>query len=354
MHDLRHHIREPKATVFRHCPRPRRVIHRICGVLIGSAVALLATAPCARSQPASARTTSAPTKTSSASKSTAPPVPTAAPTPVPETKSKAQRRKARQLYKRGRRAFNLGRFDEALELFTRAYDRLPLSGFLYNIAQCHRFMGNCKKAVFFYRGYLRDNPGSPDKALVENLIARCEKSLAKQEARRKTAATFFERGRRAYRLGQFEEALSLFQSAYKHAALPGYLYQIGQCHRQLGHYRKAIHAYKGYLRENPGTPKTASVQKRIAACQKKLAAQKKKLEAKTNRTLRAGSAGRRGGDGKHAQARGPFYTRWWFWTAVAGGVAATALAVGLGVGLTQRDEDGMNLPSTTLGTIDWR
>src|SRR5262245_16353046 len=57
---------------------------------------------------------------------------------------------ARADFEQAEKAFNVGRFDEALRHYQAAYDQLPLPAFLFNIAQCHRNLGNHERALFFY------------------------------------------------------------------------------------------------------------------------------------------------------------------------------------------------------------
>jgi tetratricopeptide (TPR) repeat protein len=85
---------------------------------------------------------------------------------------------ARAHFKRAEAAFNLGKFEEALAAYQAAYETKPLPGFLFNIAQCHRNMGNHERALFFYRRYLALDPQSPNRAVVEELIDETEKRRA--------------------------------------------------------------------------------------------------------------------------------------------------------------------------------
>ena len=52
---------------------------------------------------------------------------------------------------------------------------------------------------------------------------------AKAQARVK-----FSEGNAAYEQGDFREALKSFEAAYRLAPLPGFLFNVAQCHRQLG------------------------------------------------------------------------------------------------------------------------
>jgi tetratricopeptide (TPR) repeat protein len=77
---------------------------------------------------------------------------------------------ARISFDKAERAFNLGKFDEALTAYETAYEQLPLPAFLFNIAQCYRNLGNHERAAFFYQRYLSLDPDAPNRAVVEELV----------------------------------------------------------------------------------------------------------------------------------------------------------------------------------------
>lgn len=76
----------------------------------------------------------------------------------------------------------------------------------------------------------------------------------------------------AYDAGKFEEALAGFQAAYTHAPLPGFLFNLGQCERQLGHYDRAIFFFERYLEEKPFSENRALVEELLAESRSRLAA----------------------------------------------------------------------------------
>jgi len=92
----------------------------------------------------------------------------------PETADVAARN-ARREFQRAEAAFNLGKFEQALAGYEAAYQAKPLPALLFNIAQCHRHLGNSDRALFFYRRYLALDPNSPNRATVEQLIAETER-----------------------------------------------------------------------------------------------------------------------------------------------------------------------------------
>jgi tetratricopeptide (TPR) repeat protein len=69
---------------------------------------------------------------------------------------------------------------------------------------------------------------------------------AKQEAKAR-----FVSGQSHYNLNEFTEALGDFKEAYRLLPDPVFLYNLGQCERQLGHLEEAIRFYRSFLREQP-------------------------------------------------------------------------------------------------------
>ncbi|MDY0000819.1 MAG: tetratricopeptide repeat protein [Polyangia bacterium] len=260
-----------------------------------------------------------------------------APTPRDQTRAA----EARKHFEEGKKRFALRQFQTALVSFSRAYELMPLPGFLFNIGQCHRFLGDCTKAIFFYSGFVRENPDTPDASIVQGLIARCQKDLARDEERRARASALFIEARKAQVLQRYDEATRLLTEAYQAFPLTGYLFHLGESHRHGGRLDRAIHFYEAYLKENPGGPQAGQVTRLIADC-------RRRLEEKRRKDLAAGRIKEGlelGRAGKDAEPRPrPLHKTWWLWTSVAVGIAT---AVGLGVGLGTRDNGPKDSPWAT-------
>lgn len=71
-------------------------------------------------------------------------------------------------------AFDVGDFDKARRLYAEAYELKPLPGFLFNIGQCHKKLGEWNKAAFYYRRYLARLPADADSSKLEALIAEMD------------------------------------------------------------------------------------------------------------------------------------------------------------------------------------
>ena len=66
--------------------------------------------------------------------------------------------RAREYFKEGVTAYDLGKYDEAIVAFEQAYRAKDDPVFLYNIAQSHRLAQRFPEAVRFYKNYLRRAP----------------------------------------------------------------------------------------------------------------------------------------------------------------------------------------------------
>ncbi len=85
--------------------------------------------------------------------------------------------RAKELYQEGTRFFDLGQFDKAIDAFQSGYREKPDPIFLYNIAQAYRLAGDANKALFFYKGYLRNSPKAHNRADVEQKIQALQKQV---------------------------------------------------------------------------------------------------------------------------------------------------------------------------------
>ena len=98
--------------------------------------------------------------------------------PAPALAASPALEDARKLTSKASIEYDVGHFEEALELYTRAYERYPKPALLFDIGQCHRLLGHHERAVFFFQGYLRGQPAAPNRQLVEKLIAESQQEPA--------------------------------------------------------------------------------------------------------------------------------------------------------------------------------
>ena len=164
--------------------------------------------------------------------------------------------------------------------------------------------------------------------IVTILVARVAHA---EDPATRSAKRHFDRGQKLFNLGKFDEALDEYQKAYDASPLPDFLYNIGQCHRNLGDYEQAIFSFKRFLQLDPDAPNREKVEIIIDELEDKLERQgaKKKIEPPP--------------PPPHAEGT-PIYKKWWFWT----GIAVVGVAGGVGVYAATRP-DGP--PDTNLGNI---
>jgi len=104
---------------------------------------------------------------------------------APDKKTETQ---ARTKFTEGNAAYDKGDFQMALEAYLEAYRLMPLPGFLFNIAQCHRQLGRPERAAIFYRRYLAQSKRPPANApLVRDLIAEMDAAVQQKESSKSVA-----------------------------------------------------------------------------------------------------------------------------------------------------------------------
>jgi tetratricopeptide (TPR) repeat protein len=156
------------------------------------------------------------------------------------------------------------------------------------------------------------------------------------------ARKHYERAEKLFALGRFEAALTEYEAAFEARPLPGFLFNIGQCHRNLGNYDAAIFSFRKYLRLSPNADNRDDVDILIADLEQK----KHRAEAEAAARRDAEAAAARQPAPLKKRAGKPIYTRWWFWT----GVAAVGAGAGAGAYFLTRDD---GLPSTTLPPVEF-
>ena len=165
------------------------------------------------------------------------------------------------------------------------------------------------------------------------------------------ARDHYRKGTRLYELNHFAEAAAEYELAYQAKDDPALLFNIGQAYRFDGQNKKALGAYKQYLRKVPEAPNRKDVEEHIAALEKLVEDEKRSSSSPptgtippephpsettttTTTTLTATAP--------PPSRPTPVYKKWWLWTLVGAGVAA--IAVGVGVGVSQSSSPERTLP----------
>jgi tetratricopeptide (TPR) repeat protein len=115
-------------------------------------------------------------------------VPVARAQEVPRSQlSEAQKLKTKEHYEKATRLYNVGKYQEAIAEYEAAYLVSADPVMLFNIAQCHRLNNQPDEAARFYKNYLRNAPGAPNRDDVERKIVEMER--LSEERRRANVST---------------------------------------------------------------------------------------------------------------------------------------------------------------------
>ncbi|MEM7604555.1 MAG: tetratricopeptide repeat protein, partial [Myxococcota bacterium] len=100
----------------------------------------------------------------------------------------AEEREARALFSAGEVAYSAGRYEDALERFSSAYELSGRPELLYNIGLSADRLRRDEDALEAFEGYLEAVPDSPHRAVVESRVASIRQSLAERRALEAAAA----------------------------------------------------------------------------------------------------------------------------------------------------------------------
>jgi hypothetical protein len=173
-----------------------------------------------------------------------------------------------------------------------------------------------------------------------------------------------------YQLGRFEAALEGYRRAYELVQLPVLLFDMGQCHRNLGNVERAKFFFEGYLRDETRmdperrhvvedliAESTATLDRQraaaaAAATAKAAAAAKRRPPARPKIRLEAvddtapAGLGLRAAAPESSPGDRSIFGHWWFWTALG------ALALAGGAAYYVTGEPRLSPPTGTVGTLD--
>src|SRR5882757_9237537 len=104
--------------------------------------------------------------------------------PAPANGKADARARAKAAVERAQVDYKLGRFQDALDGYRRAYELYQAPLLLFDIAQCHRNLDDPEKAIFFFEGYLREEtrPEPERRRLAEELITEARADLQRRMA----------------------------------------------------------------------------------------------------------------------------------------------------------------------------
>jgi tetratricopeptide (TPR) repeat protein len=93
---------------------------------------------------------------------------------LPVVASAEPRQDADAHARRGVALYNLGKFEDAIGEFERAYELFQSDALLFNLAQAHRKLDHCDRALHYYNEFLAGRPAPALAAQVEELMPKLE------------------------------------------------------------------------------------------------------------------------------------------------------------------------------------
>ena len=173
-------------------------------------------------------------------------------------------------------------------------------------------------------------------ALLALLFAVSPRVARADDPAPRASKRHFDRGEKLFALGKFDEALDEYQKAFDAKPIPDFLFNIGQCYRNLGDYQQAIFSFKKYLKLEPDAPDKDKVEKLIDDLEEKQErGEGQRLVGKKDEPPPPPPPGE----------STPIYKKWWFWTGVA------VVGAAGGVGVYEATKGGA--PGSTLGNIEF-
>ena len=94
--------------------------------------------------------------------------------------SPQQKQDVRLHYDRATRAYDLNKYQEAIDEYQKVYEIDGDPVMLYNIGQAYRLNDQPQESIHFYRRYLQRSPEAKNREAVEQKIAALEKIVAEQ------------------------------------------------------------------------------------------------------------------------------------------------------------------------------
>jgi len=85
-----------------------------------------------------------------------------------------QKQEMKSHYEKGQRAYDVGKYSDAIDEYAKVYEIGGNPAMLFNIAQAYRLNKQPGEAVRFYKRYLQRAPNAPNKADVEQKISELE------------------------------------------------------------------------------------------------------------------------------------------------------------------------------------
>ena len=166
--------------------------------------------------------------------------------------------------------------------------------------------------------------------LLVATIAQADETSAEARAR-------YQRGTHRYQLNDYQGALAEFETAYRLKADAALLFNVAQCHRQLGQFQEAAERYREFLRKagDLDQSRRKKIEQLIEALSQEGKPSSEPLITSliVEQPMDAPPMTTPTPPPPAPVKKPPLYTRWWLWTSVSA-VVVVGVGVGLGLGLS--------------------
>jgi hypothetical protein len=104
-----------------------------------------------------------------------------------EEPQKKTKEELQQIFIDAEAAFQAKQYQKALDGYQLLYQETKQSDMLFNVAQCQRFLNSYTSSTKSYQTYLNDQPASPKRNAIEEVVTEMQEKLKKQAEERKKA-----------------------------------------------------------------------------------------------------------------------------------------------------------------------
>jgi tetratricopeptide (TPR) repeat protein len=171
------------------------------------------------------------------------------------------------------------------------------------------------------------------------------------------------KAREDFAAGRFQDALDIFARLYAESLHPNYLRNIARCYQKLGQPDRAIDSFRDYLQKAKGV--TPDEKKEIDGYIKEMEDLKREKAAAAPPAAapaptplpaapepappaKSGAAAVvvNNPPAESAPADKPIYSKWWFWTLIAGAAVAAGVGIAAATGVFTKTQNAPYNPPT--------
>lgn len=225
---------------------------------------------------------------------------------------------ARVHFQRADLLYRQSDFRGALKQYMKAFSYKRHPAVFFNIAQCHRHLGQYKHALFYYRLYRSKLPNAPNRDEVDRRIKEMVQKLAEAERLEK------QKGRLSIVTQPPGAQIFIDRISGKPTARSPVIVKLMPGQHLVVVKAKGVPDVNRKVTIKTGKLELLKIVLRPPRARKVPRARPRNKQVSSAKNKRLSSA-------KVGQRSSPFYKRWWFWTGASIALAAAATATYTGV-----------------------